>query len=376
MPAVQGRASGGETRQQGEQVMDLLRENMIQHSAIALGIVVAFVLLAFLARGLLGIVGRRLVAKTVNAFDDRVLEVILSHIRPLTIVAGLQIAVREIRKGVLPDDVTAFQIIDYTEQILYLITVVIIVKIILGVLREIINWYLDRISSEGATNLKMTLGPLANKIVDILIGLVAVIVVLDHFGINIGSLLVSLGVGSLAVALAAQDTLANMIAGFVILVDRPFRVGDRIELATGQVGDVKEIGLRSTRVLNFDNNMIIIPNAELVKGRIVNYAFPLKPMRVALQFDVAYGTDPAKVREILTALAGVNPGILRDPAPLVFLTALTDAAVQFTLVARASEYGEQYAAETTLREQAYLAFMKEGIAVPVVQRIVHMKAIS
>jgi small-conductance mechanosensitive channel len=246
--------------------------------------------------------------------------------------------------------------------------------VVLGFLREAINWYLDRISAEGGTSLKMTLGPLTNKVVDILIGLVAVIVVLDHFGINIGSLLVSLGVGSLAVALAAQDTLANMIAGFVILVDRPFRVGDRIELASGEVGDVKEIGLRSTRMLNFDNNMIIVPNADLVKGRIVNYAFPLKPMRVLLKFDVAYGTEPAKVRQILTGLASAAPGILPDPAPQVFLTGLSDASVQFTLVARASEYGEQYNAETLLREQAYLAFMKEGIAAPVTQRIVHMKA--
>ena len=354
--------------------MELIHEKLIHHGAIATGIVVAFFLLALLMRSLLGVVGRRIVAKTANALDDRILDVILDHIRPLTLVAGIQIAVRELRKGVMPVDLTAIQILDYTEQIFYLITVVIVVKMVLGFIREAINWYLDRISAEGAVNLKMTLGPLTNKAVDILIGMVAVIVVLDHFGINIGSLLVSLGVGSLAVALAAQDTLANMIAGFVILVDRPFRVGDRIELATGHVGDVKEIGLRSTRMLNFDNNMIIIPNAELVKGRIVNYAFPFKPMRVVLKFDVAYGTDPVKVRQILIALASTTPGLLRDPAPQVFLTAVTDASVQFTLVAQASEYGEQYNAETILREQAYLAFMKEGIAVPVTQRIVHMKA--
>ena len=102
-------------------------------------------------------------------------------------------------------------------------------------------------SGDGSDNLRRAIGPLTTKTVNFALTFVAIIIVLDHFGINIGSLLVSLGVGSLAVALAAQETIANMIAGFVILVDRPFRIGDRIEVGQGVVGDILAIGLRSTR---------------------------------------------------------------------------------------------------------------------------------
>jgi small-conductance mechanosensitive channel len=217
---------------------------------------------------------------------------------------------------------------------------------------------------------------LTSKLIALLIGMVGAIVILDHFGINIGSLLVSLGVGSLAVALAAQDTLANMIAGFVIMVDRPFRVGDRIELPTGQVGDVHRIGLRSTQILNFDNNLIIVPNAELIKSRIVNFAFPFNQMRVLVKFGVAYGASPEQVRTILLDIVRAHPEVVSDPQPEVFFTAMNDSSLEFTLIARAAEYQKRFDIECTLREQAYLAFQKAGIEIPFPQRVVHMKSSS
>jgi small-conductance mechanosensitive channel len=164
-----------------------------------------------------------------------------------------------------------------------------------------------------------------------------------------------------------------MIGGFVILADRPFRVGDRIELSTGQMGDVTEIGLRSTKMLNFDNNQIIIPNAELVKGRIVNFSYPTLPMRVLLRFEVAYGVDTERLRGLLLGLCAGHPDILKTPAPQVFVTDLSETALQLTLVARASSYATQWGVETGLREQAYRAFLDNGIPVPVARRIIQMQ---
>ncbi len=345
----------------------------VYHLAVGAAIVAAFWILTAVVRRGLQTIGRRIFAKTQTVLDDRILEVVLSVLRPLMVTIGLRIAVREIRKGVEAGSATPEQILDYAEAILYVIIAFLIVRILLGVVRVLIHWYLDRLASDGTSNLKHTLGPLTTKVTNILVGLVAVIIILDHFGINIGSLLVSLGVGSLAVALAAQDTLANMIAGFVILVDRPFRVGDRIEISTGQIGDVTEIGLRSTKMLNFDNNQIILPNAELVKSRIVNFTFPSAPMRVQLQFDLGYGTDPDRVRALLLDLCRAHPDVLREPPPQVFVTGLSETAVQVTLVARASSYTTQWGAETQLREQAYQAFRKSGVSPPVPRRIVQME---
>ncbi len=359
-----------------ERFQDMIGDPLMYHVIIAAVIVVAAYMLTRFAKALLRFISRKIIAKTGTDLDDRILAVVLAHVKPVMIVIGFRVAVTEVRKGITESDVGIGQMLDYSESILYIILVVLAIKIISGVLSEIINWYLDAMATDGSANLKLTLGPLTNKALNVVIGLIAVMIILDHFGINIGSLIVSLGVGSLAVALAAQDTLANMIAGFVILVDRPFRVGHRIELDGGQVGDVQEIGLRSTKLLNFDNNLIIIPNSDLVKGKIINHAYPFHQTRLVLNVGVAYGTDPAKVRRILLDLVANHPDVLRDPPPEVLFTAMNDSSIEFSMMARVNDFTKRFGAEALLREQAYLAFAKEGIEIPFPQRVVHMKSDS
>lgn len=340
---------------------------------VAAIIVTAFYLLSRAARTLLAFLGHKVLLRTKTVLDDKILEVMLAHVKPLMLVIGFHVAVREVRKGTTAAHLTASQILDYADSIIYIVAVILLVRILLGIVKVIIDWYLDTLSAEGTSDLKHTLGPLTSKVVDILIGMVAIIIILDHFGINIDNLLVSLDIGSLAIALAAQETIANMIAGFVILMDRPFRVGDRIELATKEIGDVQAIGLRSTRILNFDNNAIVIPNAELVRSRIVNYSYPQRLSKVQLTVNAAYGTDPERVRRILLDIARKDPDLLADPAPEVFFTAMKDSSLEFTLVSRCPDYTTRFAAEARLRERVYLAFNKEGIEIPFPQQVVHTK---
>jgi small-conductance mechanosensitive channel len=254
--------------------------------------------------------------------------------------------------------------LEYGGAILYILILIIIVRILLGILKEIVHWYFEKKSEGDHAGLRLTLAPVTNKAVSILVCMVAIIILLDHFGINIGSLLVSLGVGSLAVALAAQDTLANMIAGFVILIDRPFRVGDRVQLASGEIGDVQLIGLRSTRILNFDANVIVVPNAELVKGRITNYSHPSSHVRVLLKVGVVYGSDPAGIRRIMLDAAHHHSEVLKDPEPLVLFTDLGESAMEFTLITRVADYTREGVVRSELREKIYLAFQSAGIEIP------------
>jgi small-conductance mechanosensitive channel len=354
----------------------LLPDNLMIHALIAVAIIIAAYLLSGVVKRLLTWVGKKFFAKTQTALDDLILEVVRKNVRVLMLILGVKIATREIRKGLYPEHLTIEQMLEYVDAIVFVAAVYIVVRVVFGIVRILVTWYLDELEEGGDSQLKMTLAPLASKILALLIGMVGAIVILDHFGINIGSLLVSLGVGSLAVALAAQDTLANMIAGFVIMVDRPFRVGDRIELPTGQIGDVHRIGLRSTQILNFDANVIIVPNAELVKSRIVNFAFPFNQMRVLVKFGVAYGVRPESVRSLLLEIVRAHPDIVGDPPPQVFFTAMNDSALEFTLVARAADYQKRFTVECALREQAYLAFQQAGIEIPFPQRVVHMKSAS
>ena len=136
-----------------------------------------------------------------------------------------------------------------------------------------LGWYKENIAVKTATHLDDELIPILRRTSKIIIWIVAILIILPLFGININGLIATLGVGSLAVALAAQDTIANIIAGFLIMVDRPFRPGDKIKLPSGEVVAVLDIGVRRSKFLSEDKAIVIIPNLELSKSKIVNYTY-------------------------------------------------------------------------------------------------------
>jgi len=156
----------------------------------------------------------------------------------------------------------------------------------------------------------------------------------------------------------------------VILVDQPFRIGDRIKLQSGEEGDVYQIGLRSTRILNLDHNIVVIPNGELVKNRIINYSFPDSNIRIIVEVGIAYGTNIEKAKRLLFKLAQQHSDISKDPSPEVFLMNFGDSAIQLRLVARTSHFEKKLEVETALREQIYKTFEQEGIEIPLPQRVV------
>ncbi len=137
--------------------------------------------------------------------------------------------------------------------------------------------------------------------------------ILSRFGINITALAAALGVGGLAISLAARDTIADFIAGVIILFDRPFRVGDRIELQNlGTWGDVTDIGLRTTRIRTRDNRMVIVPNSLIGSGQIVNYTYPDPRYRIQLHVIIQYGTDIEMLRSLIVDTVSNVPGVLSD----------------------------------------------------------------
>ncbi len=132
------------------------------------------------------------------------------------------------------------------------------------------NWYATRFAGRTRSDLDDAFLPLFRRIASILIWLIALIAVLSYLGININALIATLGVGSLAIALAAQDTIANIISGFLIMIDRPFRVGDEVKLATGEQAIVTSIGIRRSVFRGSDGSTLFVPNIDLAKSRIVN----------------------------------------------------------------------------------------------------------
>lgn len=204
------------------------------------------------------------------------------------------------------------------------------------------------------------------------------LIFLSHLGISVTPLITALGIGGLAVALALQDTLANLFSGVHILIEQPIRVGDYIKLGSGEEGYVVDIGWRTTRIRMLPNNMIIIPNQKLAQAIITNYHLPEKRMALLIPIGVSYDCDPDRVETILIeeAHAGTKeiPGLLSDPAPFVrFIPGFGDFSLNFTLICQVAEFVDQYLVQHELRKRIFKRFKKEGIEIPFPIRTVYLK---
>jgi len=328
--------------------------------------------LGWVAKRFLTTVGRRLAAKTDSELDDIIIEIIVDRIKWVAIVAGSYLASEELTRATREADIAARQWLGYAQGVIFVCFVLVVTVVLIRIADSSIKYTMERQAQRTSSRLNEALFPLINRIVNILIALIALIIILHHFGQDVSSLVVSLGVGSLAIALAAQETIANMIGGFLIMTDRPFRVGDRIKLPSGEVGDVQEIGIRSTRILDFDNNLIVSPNADLIKGKIVNYSYPSEQIRIAVDVSVPYGTDVDRVKNIITTLATQHPDVLQSPPPATYLVSFGEASLNLQLNGRTNDYRKKFPIETTLREQMYRALADEGIRLAVPYRVVQL----
>lgn len=202
-------------------------------------------------------------------------------------------------------------------------------------------------------------------------------IVLGVFGISIAPLVTALGVGGLAVALALQDTLANLFSGMHILVEHTIRVGDFIRLESGQEGYVMDITWRTTRIRMLQDNIVIIPNHKLAQSIVTNYSLPGNKMGIAFTVGTTYSSDPEGIEKILVEEAagavGSLPALAGSPAPTAQLTGFGEGSLIFTLSVQVAEYASQFSVENELRKRILKRFREEGIEMPLPQRTVYLR---
>ena len=158
----------------------------------------------------------------------------------------------------------------------FVLAVVVISFWVKTIVAAVFNWYAARLAAKTTSTIDDKFIPLFKRVAGIIVWVIALIIILSHFGVNINALIATLGVGSLAIALAAQDTIANIIAGFLIMIDRPFRVGDEIKLPSGEKVKTLSIGIRRSKFLSEEGAIIIVPNLDLSKSKIINYTYNRK----------------------------------------------------------------------------------------------------
>lgn len=215
-----------------------------------------------------------------------------------------------------------------------------------------------------------SLKPFLVSLINILLKTLLVISVLSMLGVQMTSFIAILGAAGLAVGMALSGTLQNFAGGVIILLFKPFKVGDFIE-AQGHSGIVKEIQIFTTILLELDNKTVIIPNGPLSTGSMINYSTE-PTRRVDLSFGISYGDSVERARKVLLELFKADERILKDPAPFIGLTELADSSVNLTarVWVKSEDYWDVY---FDMNEGGYNAFNKEGISIPFPQLDVHLQ---
>lgn len=206
-----------------------------------------------------------------------------------------------------------------------------------------------------------------------LLTLVVIIAALDQLGVNTTSLIALIGAAGLAVGLALQGTLANFASGVLLIVFKPFKVGNFVE-AGGVSGVVEEIRIFNTVFRTGDNKEMIVPNGQIYGGTIVNYS-ARETRRIDLTIGIGYDADIKLAKETLESLIKADERILADPAPVIAVSELADSSVNF-VVRPWVKSGDYWGVYWDLLEAVKLTFDEKGISIPYPQMDVHVDSVS
>ena len=304
----------------------------------------------------------RLSVMTSTLADDHILQHMRKPVFVTVIYFGLSLAV------------TTAQLPFGTQLIVKLLLSLIVVSWMLGALR-ISTIVLDTLGTENKYNL---IEPRTVPLIDLSVKLITILVsgyiLLLIWGINPVGWLASAGIVGIAVGFAAKDSLANLFSGFFIVADAPYKLGDYINLDTGERGKVSAIGLRSTRLLTRADVEITIPNGVIANAKIINESGgPNLKMRVSIAVGVAYGTDLDRLCEVLIDLAAAHQELCIDPEPRMRLRGFGASSVDFDLLVwiEHPEYKGRISHELYMR--IYKTLQDEGIEIPFSKQDLYIK---
>lgn len=343
-----------------EQLIGLLQQNKYIYSIIVL---VAFFLLSEFVVILFEKFILRLTKKTKTEVDDLIIRKINKPLSWILLFIGIRIAV-------LPLGIKE-SILNPVQHFLSSLIVVVVTYIAIAVIDIIIDNWGKKIAQKTESKLDDQILPVFHKFSRIFISIIGLLFVLPLWGIQIGPLLTSLGIAGVAVAFALQSSLANIFGGVSIILDKSIKVGDKIKLDNETMGSVMDIGLRSTKIQTWDGEFVTIPNGKLADSRILNFTQPAN-VRVAIDFGVEYGSEPAKVRKVVMGVIERLPDVIKEPAPKVLMTEMSDFALKFRALFWVKSFEVKFDTKALAIEDIYNALNKAGIGIPFPTRTVYV----
>ena len=261
------------------------------------------------------------------------------------------------------------------DRIFFLAFIFITAYLLARTISVTIKWY-GKGTGGGARGMGKEVFPIVRKMISIAIYLAALVIVLDHLGVQIGPLVAGLGIAGLAVALALQDTLSNFFAGIYLLADKPVRIGNYVRLDDGSEGYVEEIGWRSTKVKLLTDTTLIIPNSAFAQQKIINY-YSQEGIIAFVNVGAGYGSDPEKVERVLleTADSVVEKahGAIKSFKPGVRLVNLGDSGLEYVVFFRVEKFTDQRTVSSLMRKEILKAFRKAKVEIPFPTRTLYMR---
>lgn len=220
-------------------------------------------------------------------------------------------------------------------------------------------------------DLEPSLVSFTSSFINILLRIFVIIIVLTTVGVQMTSIVAVLGAGALAVGMALSGTFQNFAGGIIILFLKPFKVGDVIQTASGRTGTVKKIMIFTTELHTFDNQVVFIPNGPLANGEIINLS-DTPNRRAEIQIAISYGDDVDAARKVIMRVLSADKRVLKNPAPIVFVSDLGDSAVVLS-VRYWTKFADNFDSMGDLREALYRELPKKKIHFPFPQMDVHIQ---
>ncbi len=331
---------------------------------IALTIIIASVIIARVTFYTIERWFTKLAARTKTRIDDKILEALRKPIYYIIILIGVQLALGYLLVSYAPYD---GYVSDFITIVLILIATYLITRIITIIIEDIGT----RISAKTESTLDDEALPFVVKLINIAIYLFAFSMILDIIGIDPTPLIAGLGIIGFALGFGAKDVVANILAGFFILLDRPFIRGERIEVS-GNSGDVVDIGLRTTKIKTSTNEIIIIPNSDIVSSPVKNYALPEMMVKLIADFGVAYGSDIELVKKIILGVAKESESVLDSPEPTVYFIEFGESSLNFKLVCWMPDF-RSFGVKDEINTKISKRFDEAGIEIPFPTRTVYLQ---
>jgi len=265
------------------------------------------------------------------------------------------------------------------ERIFYAFMIMLLASFTNSIFNNLLPYMQERLVSKTESKIDDIIFDLLNRFAKIIIFATAGIIVMDVLGVNIMPFIAGAGVAGIAIGFAARDTLSNIIAGILLLIDRPFEVGDRIEVWSAPAnsatwGDVIDVGLRATKIKTTDNIVIIIPNNEIMKRDIINYTTITKEIRVRIPIGIAFDADVKKAKKIIKKISLEMDWVMEEPPPKVVVKSFGDSAVNLEARVWISEPKSRIDTISHVTDRVKEVFQEEGIEIPFPKRDIYIKS--